>query len=758
MITGETIGGNNTFKAPDGTDETGHVGDGHARITFVNDTVDLPYTGHVGSFTAPVNGLYQLEGWGAAGGFAKKNPESFHNGFTQDEVNNWEDLEGGRGGYSTGYVYLTKGQTVYYAVGGKGDTLIDNDVTTLNWNGGIVNGGFNGGGTATGYVYNNNTKVIWYSGAGGGATHFAINNNLGVLNNYVHNQNDVLLVAGGGAGSASAYNISSEGWGSCGSGGAGGGLEGQTNHDAIFQGYTTVGTKAGGGNQNSGGKSTNYPGYTFAGGDNGSFGTSSIDNNSTSTKAGGGGGWYGGASGSRTGGGGGSSYIGSENLINGQTIAGNTVDYTTTNGTVVTPQNMPTHNGAIVDNGIVGINSNDTEMIGNRGDGYARVTLIPTTSTDFDYTGDVQTFTAPKSGTYLLEAWGAQGACETDANLGGKGGYTSGTIMLNAGETIYVYVGQQPEAKRTVKGESNPGGWNGGGQTYHAWSQSGSGGGGATDFRLVKSTASDGWSGFDSLKTRIMVAAGGGGGSDGGWRYYYQHGLYGEPTSNPVNSSSGLYVTYSVTKGGEGGGLSGTDGHGSYYGTKATQTSGGKQIATDSYGNDNKGQFGKGGGGVYIGGYGCNGGGGGYYGGGASNRQHGGGGGGSSFISGHTGCDAISGSSTESNITHTGRRSRRFNRYRPHRQRLRKDYIPWLIKQKRTETMTCLCSFYCRAITKKNDMWNSFNDISRALQIVRNKVIAVIKELAKRGFIRKLRVLKKDGSYSVTDLKEQMKE
>lgn len=55
-------------------------------------------------------------------------------------------------------------------------------------------------------------------------------------------------------------------------------------------------------------------------------------------------------------------------------------------------------------------------------------------------------------------------------------------------------------------------------------------------------------------------------------------------------------------------------------------------------------------------------------------------------------------------------------------------------------------------------MWNSFNDISRALQIVRNKVIAVIKELAKRGFIRKLRVLKKDGSYSVTDLKEQMKE
>ena len=42
--------------------------------------------------------------------------------------------------------------------------------------------------------------------------------------------------------------------------------------------------------------------------------------------------------------------------------------------------------------------------------------------------------------------------------------------------------------------------------------------------------------------------------------------------------------------------------------------------------------------------------------------------------------------------------------------------------------------FVCRAITKKNDMWNSFN--------------AVINELVGMGFIRKLKVLKKDGSYS----------
>lgn len=64
--------------------------------------------------------------------------------------------------------------------------------------------------------------------------------------------------------------------------------------------------------------------------------------------------------------------------------------------------------------------------------------------------------------------------------------------------------------------------------------------------------------------------------------------------------------------------------------------------------------------------------------------------------------------------------------------------------------------FVCRAVTKKNDMWNSFNDISRALQIGRKKVIAVINELVEMGFIHKLRVLKKDGSfsdnhYSITD-------
>ena len=45
-------------------------------------------------------------------------------------------------------------------------------------------------------------------------------------------------------------------------------------------------------------------------------------------------------------------------------------------------------------------------------------------------------------------------------------------------------------------------------------------------------------------------------------------------------------------------------------------------------------------------------------------------------------------------------------------------------------------------------MWNSFNDIARALQIARNKVIEVINELVELGVIVKKNILKKDGSYS----------
>ena len=133
-------------------------------------------------------------------------------------------------------------------------------------------------------------------------------------------------------------------------------------------------------------------------------------------------------------------------------------------------------------------------------------------------------------------------------------------------------------------------------------------GGGATDIRLTNGA----WDNFNSLKSRIMVAAGAGscianGSSPGGTLSSPNYpDTYGSPHPNSA--------------------------------TGATQTSGYKfGIGQDG---DRAGA------------------GGGYYGGYAGTNFSTGtgirGAGGSSFISGHTGCNAISSSSTSSNIVHTG--------------------------------------------------------------------------------------------------------
>lgn len=68
--------------------------------------------------------------------------------------------------------------------------------------------------------------------------------------------------------------------------------------------------------------------------------------------------------------------------------------------------------------------------------------------TDYAYTGGMQSMKAPINGIYRLECWGAGGgqssASESDENrVGGAGGYSVGYIRLNAGDQIYVCVGQR---------------------------------------------------------------------------------------------------------------------------------------------------------------------------------------------------------------------------------------------------------------------------------------------------------------------------
>ncbi|MCX4291605.1 MAG: glycine rich domain-containing protein, partial [Odoribacter sp.] len=242
--------------------------------------------------------------------------------------------------------------------------------------------------------------------------------------------------------------------------------------------------------------------------------------------------------------------------------------------------------------------------------------LVLSSSSTFGYTGAMQCAVLP-AGKYKVEAWGAQGG--SYGGTGGYGGYTSGEINLSSQNVLYIYVGQQG-----YKNISNYT-FNGGGIAANQYNARG--GGGASDVRLAGAD----WNNFNSLKSRLMVA-GGGGGSD----YYSNNG----------------------SNGGNAGGLTGGNGgrHGrTCNGYSYKGSTGGAQ----TYG----GQGGSGGGAGAFGLGGCQynnhggGGGSGYYGGGNGGAvcgTVGSGAGGSSFISGHSGCNAISAASTSSNIVHTG--------------------------------------------------------------------------------------------------------
>ena len=81
--------------------------------------------------------------------------------------------------------------------------------------------------------------------------------------------------------------------------------------------------------------------------------------------------------------------------------------------------------------------------------------------TDFKYTGDIQTFIAPYSGTYKLETWGAQGGT-TQGYLGGFGAYSYGEVWLTKGEVLYIGVGGAGIGASRI-GQTLAGGYNGGG-------------------------------------------------------------------------------------------------------------------------------------------------------------------------------------------------------------------------------------------------------------------------------------------------------
>lgn len=138
----------------------------------------------------------------------------------------------------------------------------------------------------------------------------------------------------------------------------------------------------------------------------------------------------------------------------------------------------------------------------------------------FEYTNAAQPFDVIVTGYYKFEVWGAEGGYRSSQSYSGKGGYSAGTIKLNAGDKLYVYTGGQGGATTCSTKTSSicAGGFNGGGYRYNY-----PGGGGASDIRINE----------DSLLARVIVA--GGGGSDGATT---KIGMYGGGTSGGVATQS----------------------------------------------------------------------------------------------------------------------------------------------------------------------------------------------------------------------------
>ena len=169
--------------------------------------------------------------------------------------------------------------------------------------------------------------------------------------------------------------------------------------------------------------------------------------------------------------------------------------------------------------------------------------IVSAYTKDFDYEGKIVAWECPYSGTYKLEVWGAQGGNgrnHTHGNdgrngVGGKGGYSYGTITLTQGNTLYICVGGQGQTPpdnddESIAGPGGAAGFNGGGAGAKSLninstgtSRSG-GGGGGTDISLYGVANSTEWNTTNHLYSRIIVAGGGGSAT---WNQDYKGGFGG---------------------------------------------------------------------------------------------------------------------------------------------------------------------------------------------------------------------------------------
>lgn len=416
------------------------------------------YTGEMQYFTAPRDGLYRLEAWGAEGGFAND-----IGGYGEAHDTSGSS-RGGLGGYTSGYIKLKKDQTIYICVGGYG--------TWSNYGSILSYGGYNGGGDGGVRRWNDGDeddedwKTRYFCG-GGGCTSITFNNN-GVLSNG-YNDSDIIMVAGGGGGYAGTEDKSQ--MYKC---------EGGQNNSAFLNSMLGKGT-------------------------NGEI-------NTESAGAGGGGGYRGGNMQNAKNGYGGSSYINLSVLTETLTEAGAKSGA----GMVRITYGKDAIGTLIRDgNGVTSGTLKKTDKLYVSGMGGA--TEFNVTRTDnFLYPESAKhiEYTVPYTGYYLLEAWGASGEGDyaTDA---GRGGYISSSVYLEKGQKLYIELGGHGISNNTPYGHLLSGGYNGGGNA--GWDNNSGGGGGCTSITLTNNgELKNGYNDSDIL----LVAGGGGGGSIGGCNNY----------------------------------------------------------------------------------------------------------------------------------------------------------------------------------------------------------------------------------------------
>lgn len=333
LINGETIGGNNTFASPTGSDEYGHTGDGYARVTYMGDEPIIrtfEYTQKVQTYIASNSGYYKFEAWGASGG------KSLGDNVSYDTM--------GKGAYTSGVVYLNTSDVIYVYVGGQGGDGL---------RGLRAEGGWNGGGGSDWDRQDDES-----GGGGGGSTDFRLSA-AGDAQEWkeFNSLKSRIMVAAGGAGGAYKY---------C-TGGSGGGLTGLTGKVGYSNALQISASEPG----------TQTSGFAFG------YGQTYTHSSHNYVVGGGGGGYYGATTvecnvGSivDSGSAGGSSYISGYSGCDA-------IAETSTENSIIHTHQANHYSGYVFSNGVM--IDGDSEMpsydgngtiTGNVGNGFAKITYL----------------------------------------------------------------------------------------------------------------------------------------------------------------------------------------------------------------------------------------------------------------------------------------------------------------------------------------------------------------------------------------------